>query len=67
MTRNMHRHVKTCSGNEAAKAADDAKSVKQVHKYIIEGILYNGSITTTFEQKGQEGYLQPLAAYLVLK
>ena len=52
-TGNMHRHVKSCWGNDVAQAADDAKDVQHMHKHVIEGILRNGSITEAFESKGK--------------
>ncbi|KAG1723200.1 hypothetical protein EDD22DRAFT_982946 [Suillus occidentalis] len=45
-TGNMRKHVKSCWGEDALNAADDAKGADDV-------ILKNGSITASFERKGK--------------
>ena len=41
--------MSNCWGEEAAKAADDAKSVEHVCKHVVDGVLCNRSITAAFE------------------
>jgi hypothetical protein len=49
----MRRHAKTCWGEEATKAADEAANVNEAHTKVIGGILRTGSITAAFERKGK--------------
>ena len=52
-TGNMQRHAKICWGDEAIKAADEAKDVNEACKKVVGGILKTGSITAVFERKGK--------------
>jgi hypothetical protein len=52
-TGNMRKHAKSCWGDDAVNAADEAKDTAEVCKKIIGKILQNGSITATFERKGK--------------
>ncbi|KAG1749457.1 hypothetical protein EDB19DRAFT_1629468, partial [Suillus lakei] len=52
-TGNMRKHVKSCWGDAALTAADDAKDAKEVQTKIVTGILRDGSITESFERKGK--------------
>jgi len=45
--------VKTCWGEEAIKAADEAKDVNEACTKVVGGILLTGSITAAFERKGK--------------
>jgi hypothetical protein len=60
------------------RTADDTKQANEVHTKLVEGILRNGKITTTFERKGKDRvtywhiphsrmetrYIAPLHAYM---
>ena len=52
-TGNMRKHATSCWGEDAIKAADEAKDATEVRKKIVGGILRNGSITAAFERKGK--------------
>lgn len=52
-TGNMRKHVKSCWGNAALMAADDVKDANEVRTKIVTGILWDGSITESFERKGK--------------
>ena len=49
----MRKHVKACWGNEAMMAADSAANANDIHTFIVDGILKNGSIMDSFERKGK--------------
>ena len=50
---NMRKHVKSCWGEDALNAADDAKDADEVRAKIVGSILKNGSIAASFERKGK--------------
>jgi len=52
-TGNMRRHAKTCWGEDAVAAADNAKDASQARTKVVQGVLRTGSITTAFERKGK--------------
>jgi hypothetical protein len=52
-TGNMHKHVKTCWGDEVLDAANEAKDVGEVRTKIVKSIQRSGSITAAFERKGK--------------
>ncbi|KAG2120467.1 uncharacterized protein F5147DRAFT_741496 [Suillus discolor] len=52
-TGNMRKHVKSCWGDEVLQSADQAKDAQEVRTKIVGSILWNGSITTSFERKGK--------------
>jgi len=52
-TSNLHKHAKSCWGEPAMWAVDQAKSATEAHEKIVAGILWDGSITTAFEQHGK--------------
>ena len=52
-TSNLHKHAKSCWGNEVVSAADDAKNAEEVRTKIVPNYLQDGSITAAFEKKGK--------------
>ncbi|KAL4264915.1 Zinc finger BED domain-containing [Pleurotus pulmonarius] len=52
-TGNMHKHANTCWGKEAVETADEAGDVDTVRTKVVQGILRDGKITTSFERKGK--------------
>ncbi|KAG1722353.1 hypothetical protein EDB19DRAFT_1768209 [Suillus lakei] len=52
-TSNMVKHIKSCWGNIAYEAAQEAKTAASACESIINNILKTGSITTLFERKGK--------------
>jgi hypothetical protein len=52
-TGNLRKHVRSCWGDEALAAADDAASVADARERIVKGINASGSITASFERKGK--------------
>ena len=53
-TGNMRRHAKSCWGEAAVSAADNAKDVSEAHEKIMKGIQLDGSITALFERKDKD-------------
>lgn len=54
LTGKMHKHVRSCWGEEALSATNDAKDmVEEVRTKIVGSILCNGSIMAAFERKGK--------------
>ncbi|KAG2739596.1 hypothetical protein P692DRAFT_201676749, partial [Suillus brevipes Sb2] len=52
-TSNMVKHVKSCWGEVAYEAAQEAKTAVSARESIINNILKTGSITTSFGRKGK--------------
>jgi hypothetical protein len=52
-TSNMVKHVKSCWGEVAYEAAQEAKTAVSARESVINNILKTGSITTSFERKGK--------------
>ena len=52
-TGNLCKHIKSCWGVDVMNAADDAKDTNDVRMKIVNGILWNGSITEAFKRKGK--------------
>lgn len=48
-TSNMAKHVKSCWGEAAYEAAQDAKTAVSAREGVVTSILQTGSITTAFE------------------
>jgi hypothetical protein len=51
-TGNMHKHAKTCWGDDALNATGSAANADEIQTKIVRGILRNRSITGSFERKG---------------
>lgn len=51
-TKSLIRHAKSCWGEEAVRAASEAKDVGYAREHVVGGILRSGSITAHFERKG---------------
>jgi hypothetical protein len=49
----MAKHVKSCWGEPAYKAAQEVKTAESAHEGVVISILRTGSITAAFERKGQ--------------
>jgi hypothetical protein len=58
-TSNLCKHAKSCWGEAAVQAVDQAKNVTEARDKIVTGILCDRSITASFEQhhKGKVTYL----------
>ena len=55
LTSNLHRHAKTCWGNEAVSAADNTKDLDGACIVLAKsGLKRDGSITSAFECIGKE-------------
>jgi hypothetical protein len=52
-TGNLQKHVKTCWGDEALKAAESARDVDVARESVVKGLNENGSIKLAFEQHGK--------------
>jgi hypothetical protein len=52
-TGNLRKHVKSCWGEEALAAAEDATSVDDAREWVVKGLNQSGSITASFERKGK--------------
>jgi len=50
----MWQHAKSCWGEAAVSAADNAKDVSEAHEKIVKGIQLDGSITALFERKDKD-------------
>jgi hypothetical protein len=57
-TGNLRKHAKSCWGEAAVQAVDQAKNATEARDKIVTGILRDGSITAAFErhQKGKVTY-----------
>ena len=49
----MAKHVKSCWGEDAYQAAQDAKTAKSARETIVQSILKTGTITSAFKRKGK--------------
>jgi hypothetical protein len=52
-TGNLRKHVKTCWGEEALKAAEEAKTVDIARENVVNALNQSGSISAAFERKGK--------------
>lgn len=52
-TGNMRKHVKSCWGQDVLNPADDTKDANEVRSKIVPSVLWDGSITASFERKGK--------------
>lgn len=52
-TGNLHKHVRSCWGEEILNTADTAKDAGEVWGKIIPKFLRDGLITATFQQKAK--------------
>jgi hypothetical protein len=52
-TGNLRKHVKTCWGEEALRAAEATASVKVARESVVKSLNETGSITAAFERKGK--------------
>src|ERR1700722_5783070 len=52
-TSNLRKHVKSCWGEDAVNAVEDAKDATEARKNVTGPLLANGSIMAVFEQKGK--------------
>ncbi|KAF8622489.1 hypothetical protein AX15_006975 [Amanita polypyramis BW_CC] len=48
----MRKHMKTCWGDDVLTAAGSTVNADEIRTKIVGGILRNGSITESFERKG---------------
>jgi hypothetical protein len=51
-TGNMHKHAKTCWGDDVLNTTGSTANADEIWTKIVGGILRNGSITKSFERKG---------------
>ena len=51
-TGNLHRHMKTCWGEDVFHQVLKAKNIMAAHE-VVKNYAANGSITTAFEQKNK--------------
>ena len=49
---NMCKHVKMCQGDDLLMTAGSAVNADEIQTKIVDGILRNGTITKSFERKG---------------
>lgn len=49
----MAKHVRSCWGEAAYEAAQDAKTAESARDGVVTSILQTGSIITTFKRKGK--------------
>src|SRR5437763_10762735 len=52
-TGNLRKHAKTCWGEEAVKAANEAKDVSEAREKVVHALNRSGSIDAAFERKGK--------------
>src|SRR6202042_3983526 len=52
-TSNMRKHVKSCWGEDALKAAMEAGTAKHARKTVVKELKGSGTITASFERKGK--------------
>ncbi|KZV92057.1 hypothetical protein EXIGLDRAFT_576221, partial [Exidia glandulosa HHB12029] len=52
-TSNLHKHAKSCWGDEAVKAADAAKTAKDARENVTTPLRSNGTITAAFARTGK--------------
>ncbi|OBZ79948.1 putative AC transposase [Grifola frondosa] len=48
----MRKHARSCWGEEALAAADEAKDAAEARGTIVKGLQENGTITSAFQRKG---------------
>jgi hypothetical protein len=53
-TGNLRKHARLCWGEEALKAAEEAKDVNDARELVVKSILKSGSITALFERKNKK-------------
>jgi len=52
-TGNLQKHIKSCWGDEALAAADDAASMDDACERVVKSLNVSGLITASFERKGK--------------
>lgn len=52
-TGNLRKHIKSCWGEEALRAAESAGDVNDVREKVVKSLNETGSITAAFKRKGK--------------
>jgi hypothetical protein len=53
-TGNLHKHAKSCWGEEALSTAESAKDLASAREFVVKSILQTGSIATAFKRMNKQ-------------